>query len=99
MDYECKFNMKNMKLSLEFMGLDVIVVVERARSRFRVVKCGCFMGVDVFMGVDDVNEDGKKMCIFKFCLKFVVKCVKDEVGGGFKSVDVIFRATKMADKV
>jgi len=97
-DHERKLNTKNMKSSLESMGLDATAAVERARSRSRVVKRGRSTGADASMGADDANEDGKKMRTSKSRSKSVAKRVKDEVGGGLKSVDATLRATKMADK-
>ena len=98
-DAERKLNTKNMKASLESMGLDASAAVERARSRSRVVKRGrsSGRGDDAEMETADGDEK-KKMRTSKSRSKSVAKRVKDDKGQGFKSVDDRMRAAKMADK-
>ena len=98
-DADRKLNTKNMKASLESMGLDATAAVERARSRSRVAKRGRSLAGDVNMDADGDTDDKKKMRTSKSRSKSVAKRVKDsDAAGGFKSIDAKMRATKMADK-
>lgn len=98
-DADRKLNTKNMKASLESMGLDATAAVERARSRSRVAKRGRSLAGDVNMDADGDVDDKKKMRTSKSRSKSVAKRVKDsDAAGGFKSIDAKMRATKMADK-
>ena len=98
-DADRKLNTKNMKASLESMGLDATAAVERARSRSRVAKRGRSLAGDVNMDADGDADDKKKMRTSKSRSKSVAKRVKDsDAAGGFKSIDAKMRATKMADK-
>lgn len=98
-DADRKLNTKNMKASLESMGLDATPAVERARSRSRVAKRGRSLAGDVNMDADGDADDKKKMRTSKSRSKSVAKRVKDsDAAGGFKSIDAKMRATKMADK-
>ena len=98
-DADRKLNTKNMKASLESMGLDATAAVERARSRSRVAKRGRSLAGDVNMDADGDADDKKKMRTSKSRSKSVAKRVKDsDDAGGFKSIDAKMRATKMADK-